>query len=77
LIPTATEIPRIEIGHEETKTPLNPIGNKGVGEGGAIPVPALFAQAMEDALQEFDLEVLEMPLSPNKLFALLYQQDEG
>jgi carbon-monoxide dehydrogenase large subunit len=76
LIPTATEMPRIEIGHEETKTPLNPIGNKGVGEGGAIPVPALLAQAMDDALQDYGLEVLEMPQSPNKLFELLYKKDD-
>jgi carbon-monoxide dehydrogenase large subunit len=76
LIPSAMEMPRIEIGHEVTKTPLNPIGNKGVGEGGAIPVPALFAQAMEDALQEYGIEVLEMPLSPNKLFELLHPQEQ-
>ncbi len=75
LIPTATEIPRIEIGHENTPTPLNPIGNKGVGEGGAIPVPSAFAQAIEDALADYGLEVLEMPLSPNRLFELLYQRD--
>ena len=37
LIPTATEVPRIEVGHEETKSPLNPIGSKGVGEGGDHP----------------------------------------
>ena len=34
------------------------------------------AQAMEDALQEYDLEILEMPLSPNKLFELLYRKEE-
>ena len=71
LIPTASEIPRIEIGHEETRSPLNPLGSKGAGEAGAIPVPALFAQAVEDALADHDLEILEMPLSPNRLFELL------
>jgi CO/xanthine dehydrogenase Mo-binding subunit len=75
LIPSATEIPRIEIGHENTPSPLNPIGNKGVGEAGAIPVPALFSQAMEDALRDYGLEVLEMPLSPNRLYELLYAQE--
>jgi carbon-monoxide dehydrogenase large subunit len=73
LIPTATEIPRMEIAHEETRSPLNPIGSKGVGEAGAIPVPAVFAQALEDALQDYGLEVLETPLSPNRLFELLYK----
>jgi carbon-monoxide dehydrogenase large subunit len=74
LIPTATEIPRIEVGHEETPSPLNPIGSKGVGEAGTIPVPSVFAQALEDALYDYGLEILEMPLSPNRLFELLREQ---
>jgi carbon-monoxide dehydrogenase large subunit len=77
LIPTAWEIPRIEVGHEKTPSPLNPIGSKGVGEAGAIPVPALFAQALEDALADYDVEVLEAPMSPNKLFELLHGREEG
>ena len=71
LITSATEVPRIEIGHEETPSPLNPLGTKGAGEAGTIPVPALFAQAIENALYDHDLEILEMPLSPNRLFELL------
>jgi CO/xanthine dehydrogenase Mo-binding subunit len=73
LIPSALEIPRIETGHEETLSPLNPLGTKGAGEAGAIPVPALFAQALEDALSDYDLEILEMPLSPNRLFELVQE----
>ncbi len=71
LIPTATEVPRIEVEHEETLSPLNTLGSKGAGEAGAIPVPALFAQALENALPEYNLEILETPLSPNRLFELL------
>jgi carbon-monoxide dehydrogenase large subunit len=74
LIPSATEIPRMEVGHEETKSPLNPIGSKGAGEAGTIPVPAVFAQALEDALHDYDLEILEMPMSPNRLFELLHSR---
>jgi carbon-monoxide dehydrogenase large subunit len=73
VVPSATEIPRIEVGHEETLSPLNPLGSKGAGEAGTIPVPALFAQALENALDDHDLEVTEMPLSPNRLFELLHQ----
>jgi carbon-monoxide dehydrogenase large subunit len=76
VLPTATEIPRMEIGHEETRSPLNPLGSKGAGEAGAIPVPSLFAQAVEDALSDYELEVLEMPLSPNRLFELMAQAKE-
>jgi aerobic carbon-monoxide dehydrogenase large subunit len=74
LIPSSTEIPRIEIEHEETRSPLNPLGTKGVGEAGTIPVPALFAQALENALGDAEFEILEMPLSPNRLFELLQQK---
>ncbi len=70
LLPTATDVPRIEVGHVETPSPLNPLGVKGAGEAGAIPTGAIFAQAVEDALADFGLEVLEIPLSPNRLFEL-------
>ncbi len=76
LIPTAAEVPRIEIAHEETKSPLNPLGSKGAGEAGAIPVPALFAQAVENALGDENLELLESPLSPNRLFELVRLMEE-
>jgi aerobic carbon-monoxide dehydrogenase large subunit len=77
LIPTATEVPRILVGHEETRSPLNPLGTKGAGEAGAIPVPALFSQALENALPEYNLEILETPLSPNRLFELLQQKEKS
>lgn len=71
LLPTATDVPRIETGHVTTPSPLNPLGIKGAGEAGAIPVGALFAQAVEDALATPGLELLEIPLSPNRLFELV------
>jgi carbon-monoxide dehydrogenase large subunit len=71
LLPTATDVPSIETEHLCTPSPLNPLGIKGVGEAGAIPVAALFAQAIEDALGDGAPEILEMPLSPDRLFALL------
>jgi carbon-monoxide dehydrogenase large subunit len=76
LIPTATEVPRIIVGHEQTPSPLNPLGSKGAGEAGTIPVPALFAQALENALPDYDFEIIETPLSPNRLFELLYNKEK-
>ncbi|RME84334.1 MAG: xanthine dehydrogenase family protein molybdopterin-binding subunit [Caldilineae bacterium] len=73
LIPTAMEVPPIEIDHVETPSPLNPLGTKGAGEAGAIPTGALFAQAIEDALAEYNLEIREIPLSPNRLFELIQE----
>ena len=74
LLPTANDVPNIETDHIETPSPLNPLGVKGAGEAGAIPVGPLFAQAIEDALAEFDLEILEIPLSPNRLFELVHEK---
>jgi carbon-monoxide dehydrogenase large subunit len=71
LVPTALDVPRVDIGHEVTPSPLNPLGTKGAGEAGAIPVAPLFAQAVEDALPEYDLEIREMPLSPSQLWELV------
>ncbi len=71
LLPTATDVPPVETAHIETPSPLNPLGVKGAGEAGAIPVGALFAQALEDALRVDGLEILEIPLSPNRLFELV------
>jgi carbon-monoxide dehydrogenase large subunit len=77
LIPSATEMPRIEVGHMETRSPLNELGTKGVGEAGTIPVPALFAQAIENALADRQLEILESPLSPNRLYELTSRKEAG
>jgi carbon-monoxide dehydrogenase large subunit len=71
LLPTATDVPNVETTHRETRSPLNPVGAKGVGEAGAIPTGALFAQAVEDALAGTGLEICEIPLSPNRLFELI------
>jgi aerobic carbon-monoxide dehydrogenase large subunit len=70
LLPTALDVPRVEVGHEETVSPLNALGTKGAGEAGAIPVGALFAQAVENALGIPGLEILEIPLKPSRLWEL-------
>jgi aerobic carbon-monoxide dehydrogenase large subunit len=71
LIPTAAEIPTIEVDHVETPSPLNPLGVKGAGEAGVIPVPALFASAIDNALSSFGVRIREMPLHPCRLYELL------
>ena len=76
LLPTALDVPNVSIGHEETPSPLNPLGTKGAGEAGAIPTGPLFAQALEDALQIENLEILEIPMSPNRLWEL-FQEAQG
>src|SRR5690349_5666096 len=70
-LPTSLDVPRIETGHGETVSPLNPMGVKGAGEAGAIPVGPLFAQALEDALHDVEFEILEIPLNSNRLWELV------
>ena len=67
LMPYATEIPKIDIEHIETPSPLNPLGVKGVGEAGVIPVGAVIGSGIEDAL---GIPITEMPLSPLRLYEL-------
>ncbi|MEV0583405.1 aerobic carbon-monoxide dehydrogenase large subunit [Nonomuraea sp. NPDC050310] len=67
LMPYATEVPRIETAHLETPSPLNPLGIKGAGEAGVIPVSAVLASAIEDA-EGFPID--RMPLSPSELWHL-------
>jgi len=69
LFPQATDMPpKIEMGHVECPSPLNPLGIKGVGEAGAIPTPAVFNQAVEDALFDTGVELYESNLSPSKVY---------
>ena len=73
LLPTSLDVPRMVLDHTVTPSPLNPLGIKGAGEAGAIPVGPLFAQAIENALQlkESGIELLEIPLSPSRVFELI------
>jgi carbon-monoxide dehydrogenase large subunit len=61
---TASDAPRtFELRHLESPTPLNPLGAKGAGEGGIMPVHPLIAQAIEDALAPFNARVTRIPIT--------------
>ena len=70
-LPTALEVPKVEMAHFETPSPFNPMGVKGTGEAGAIPVAPLFAQAVENAFSDLNLEILHIPLTPSRLWQFL------
>ena len=70
LMPYASEVPHIETDHLETPSPLNPLGLKGAGEAGTIPVSAVIASAIEDA-EGFPIR--SMPISPAELWQLRQQ----
>src|SRR6476469_8110817 len=74
LMPYASEVPRIAIDHLETPSPLNPLGIKGAGEAGVIPVSAVIASAIEDAE---GFPITRMPISPNELWELRRRHADG
>jgi len=71
LLPTAGEAPDVCIAHVDVPSPLNPLGVKGLGEGGAIGPPAAIANAVEDALAPLDLVVRSCPLTPDRVRSLI------
>ena len=70
LLPTASEVPEIEYGHIETRSPT-PGGHKGMGEGGAIGSPPAVFNAVADALALRGATVTEQPLTPTRVLDAL------
>jgi len=70
-LPSAREMPRLELFHLTTPSPLNPLGVKGAGEAGTLPVPAAISNAVEDALRPLGARVNRMPLNPARIRALV------
>ncbi len=68
LLPFASEVPDIVIDHQQTPSPLNPLGIKGAGEAGVIPGSAAIASAIEDAVGR---RITSMPISPSELYDLM------
>jgi carbon-monoxide dehydrogenase large subunit len=71
LMVTASDIPDLDLDHIESPTSLNPLGIKGIGESGVLPIPAAIASAVEDALQPFGVRVNQFPLRPSDIFEKL------
>ncbi len=73
LVPTAMDMPEVTTAKilEETPTPLNPLGVKGVGEGGSSGAGAAIANAVADALAPLGVSITELPLSPDRIAGLL------
>jgi len=71
LLPTAREIPPIEIHHLETPTEASVTKAKGLGEGGAIGAPAAILNATNDALTPFGVSIDEIPATPQRIRAAM------
>jgi carbon-monoxide dehydrogenase large subunit len=73
-LPRATTLPNVEMVHLQIPTPLNPLGIKGLGEGGAVGAHAAVANAVADALRQVGarLKVVATPLTPNAISHLIH-----
>jgi 2-furoyl-CoA dehydrogenase large subunit len=74
LVPTVSEIPPVEMLHQETPSPLTPLGAKGLAEGNCMSVPACIANAIADALNVKDVP---LPATPRRIHALMTANGGG
>jgi aerobic carbon-monoxide dehydrogenase large subunit len=77
LVPTAAEIPPIEIHHLETPCAYSETGAKGMGEGGTIGAPAAVANAVADAVAHLGIEIDRIPITPTWLFGEIEAATRG
>ena len=72
LVPTASDFPNLRaVVLESNPSPINPLGAKGAGEGGIIPVGGVIANALANALAAFGVEPRELPLTPSRVWHLV------
>jgi len=71
LVPSACEIPPMDVTHIEALSPNTLGGFRGMGEGGTIGAPAAVANAVADALSPLGIEINELPVTPERLFRLI------
>jgi carbon-monoxide dehydrogenase large subunit len=72
MIPVATDFPHIRaISMEQYPSPNNPLGAKGAGEGGIIPVGGVVVNAIASALRSFGVEPRNLPLTPPRIWQLI------
>lgn len=76
-MPIASEMPNFTTDLLETLSPFNPLGAKGVGESGCIGAPPAIVNAVLDALAPLGITTIDMPLKPEKVWAIIQQAKEG
>ena len=73
MLPGASDVPEILIGHLDTPSPFTVLGMKGMGEGGAIAPPAAIANAVTDALRDYGVSIAETPITPKRVWLALQE----
>jgi len=78
MVPLATDYPQLSaISLEEHPSPNNPLGAKGAGEGGIIPVGGAVANAVAAALRPFGVEPCELPLTPPRVWEMIRRAEKA
>ncbi|RQR42780.1 xanthine dehydrogenase family protein molybdopterin-binding subunit [Burkholderia sp. Bp8992] len=72
LLPSAPEVPTLDLVHLEKLAPNTLGGFRGMGEGGTIGSPAAIANAIADALSPLDVDISELPVTPERLYRLIH-----
>ena len=67
-IPTAVEMPRVEVAHQVYPSPFTPLGTKGAGESGLGCALSSVVSAVEDALRDYDARINEIPMTPSRVW---------
>jgi carbon-monoxide dehydrogenase large subunit len=71
LMPTAADVPDIKVAHQSHASALNPLGVKGVGEGGAVSPLAAIANGIVDALRPLAIEINRVPIHPEHVLTAI------
>jgi carbon-monoxide dehydrogenase large subunit len=77
LLVSATEVPPIEVLHMESPSPLNPLGVKGVGECGVLPIAPAIMSAIEDAMSPFGAHISRAPIHPSEIVEMAQAGRKG
>jgi carbon-monoxide dehydrogenase large subunit len=76
-VPTASDLPPVEMLHTEVPSPFTPFGVRGVGEIGTIPPGAAIANAVCDALADFGVQIDRLPVTPESVWRALQEATNG
>jgi carbon-monoxide dehydrogenase large subunit len=76
-VPRAEHVPNIRTSFQETPSPTNPIGVKGIGESGSIAAPPCMVHAVLDALSPLDISHLDMPMTPPRIWSAIQKARAG
>jgi carbon-monoxide dehydrogenase large subunit len=76
-VPRAEHVPKIRSLFQETPSPTNPIGVKGIGESGSIAAPPCMVHAVLDALSPFGISHLDMPMTPPRIWSAIQTARTG